>query len=100
MKRIVWTAEARSEFRRAITYLAGREPAAARLVRRRIHDDVQKLAENSIGHPGRVEGTYEKLVRRTSYVIAYALSDDVITILHVIHTRRDWPEGAWPRGEG
>jgi plasmid stabilization system protein ParE len=53
------------------------------------------------GRKGRVSGTYEKVVGGLPYIIAYALGDDpphqeTITILHVIHGARDWPEETWP----
>jgi len=35
-------------------------------------------------------------VLRTPYILAYALSEDTLTILRVIHGSRDWPEDAWP----
>lgn len=66
------------------------------MVRQRLTQAIAQLAELPIGRPGRVKNTYEKLVRRTSYIVAYALSDEAITILHIIHGKRDWPEGAWP----
>lgn len=44
---------------------------------------------------GRVTGTYETFVSRTSYILAYALSDRTI-ILHVIRGKRDWPDESRP----
>ena len=99
MRKVVWTDEARSELRSAITYIAKDSPPAARLVRQRLTHAVEQLAESPIGRSGRVKGTYEKTVRRTSHIVAYALSDQAITILHIIHAKRDWPEGAWPEEE-
>lgn len=99
MRLIVWTGEARSEVRSAITRISETDPAAARLVLKRIHTAVALLAERPIGHQGRVKNTYEKLVLKTPYIIAYALSDRDITILHVIHGSRDWPEEAWPEDQ-
>lgn len=53
------------------------------------------------GRPGRVAGSYEKPVARLPYIIAYALAlqrgREVVAILRVIHTARDWPEQGWPR---
>lgn len=79
-----------------MSYSAAGGPSAARLVRQRIARTVELLAETPVGHPGRVKGTYEKLVLRTPYIIAYALSDQAVTLLHVIHSHRDWPEDTWP----
>jgi toxin ParE1/3/4 len=96
MRRVVWSDTAREDLRAAIRYIAAEDPGAARLVRGRIDRTVALLAEAAVGHHGRVQGTYEKLVQRTSYILAYAISDSTITILHLIHAHRDWPEGAWP----
>ena len=70
--------------------IARRDEHAATLVANRIEAAVDLLAERAIGRPGRVSGTYEKRVLRTSYIVAYALSERTLTILHVIHGRREW----------
>lgn len=100
MKRVVWSDSARHEFREAIRYIADGDPGAARLVRERIDRTVSLLAKRPIGRQGRVTGTYEKLVLKTSYILAYAISGDTITLLHLIHDHRDWPEGTWPTEDG
>lgn len=52
------------------------------------------------GRPGRVSGTYEKSVTRLPYIVAYALTErggrEVVSILRVIHTSRDWVDEEWP----
>lgn len=52
------------------------------------------------GRPGRVNGTYEKLVPGLPYMLAYTIASqserEVIAILRVIHTERDWREEDWP----
>ncbi|MBX9454561.1 MAG: type II toxin-antitoxin system RelE/ParE family toxin [Rhizobium sp.] len=96
MRRIVWSDSARNEFRQAIQHIADDDPSVARLVRDRINDAVALLAKRPIGRQGRVTGTYEKPVLRTSHILAYAISDSMLTILHLIHYHRDWPEGSWP----
>ena len=52
------------------------------------------------GRPGRVSGTYEKLVSGLPYILAYAIASqggrEVIAILCVIHMARDWCEEDWP----
>lgn len=100
MRRIVWSNSARNELKQAIRYIADDDPAAARLVRDRIDRSVALLARRPVGRQGRVTGTYEKLVLKTSYILAYAVSDAeaTITILHLIHDHRDWPEDTWPEG--
>ena len=62
---------------------------------------VSNLGEIPTGRPGRVVGTYEKVVARTPYIVAYSLQqtsddEDTLTVLRVIHGARDWPQGGWP----
>ena len=96
MRRVVWSDSARQDIRDAVRFIAREDPAAARLVRDRIDRTAALLAERPVGRPGRVKDTYEKPALKTSYILAYAISDRTITILHVIHSHRDWPEGTWP----
>jgi plasmid stabilization system protein ParE len=45
-----------------------------------------------------MEGTFEKIVQRTPYVIAYVMpaQSETLVILHVIHMARDWSQDRWP----
>jgi toxin ParE1/3/4 len=96
-RRVVWAPEARRDLDQQIEYIAAAGVHAAQLVRNRIDATVEILAERPVGRPGRVPGTFEKLVLRSTYVIAYELPDDrQLHILRVIHTSRDWPHGEWP----
>lgn len=96
MRRVVWSETALDDLEAGISYIAERNPQAAHDIADRIDAAAQKLGEHVSGRPGRVEGTYEKSVRRTPYIIAYVASDDSIIILRVIHTSRNWPPGEWP----
>jgi toxin ParE1/3/4 len=46
-----------------------------------------------------VASTYEKSVTDLPYIIAYAIDvrgdEEVIVVLHVIHTARDWRDENW-----
>jgi hypothetical protein len=49
--------------------------------------------------------SYEKVVAGLPFIIAYALGtsaagSEVLTVVRMIYTSRDWPEGAWPSGGG
>ena len=64
----------------------------------RIEAAIHALAERPHGRRGRVKGPYEKSVTGLPYVIAYAPTSEpdgseTLNVLHVIHTRRNWPEG-------
>lgn len=43
------------------------------------------------GRPGRVDGTRELVIARTSYVAPYLVDGNVVRILRVIHGARIWP---------
>ncbi|MCB9947550.1 MAG: type II toxin-antitoxin system RelE/ParE family toxin [Rhodospirillaceae bacterium] len=96
MRQLVWAASARRDYREAIAAIAADNPQAARLVQDRIKAAATLLVQRPIGRPGRVTGTYEKRVLNTPYIIAYRLPAQRLTILRIIHARRDWREMDWP----
>ncbi len=96
MREIVWSDDALQDFNSAILYIAKENAPAAMLVADRLEAALRLLTEIPTGHQGRVKGTYEKLVQKTPYIIAYALSARTITVLRVIHGHRDWPADMWP----
>ncbi|MBK6706268.1 MAG: type II toxin-antitoxin system RelE/ParE family toxin [Sphingomonadales bacterium] len=99
MRHVQWSNDALDDLERQAVTIARDNPDAARRVAKRIRATGDNLADFATGHPGRVSGTYEKSVARLPYIIAYALNEDesVVTILHVIHTSRNWPEEEWPQ---
>ena len=98
MRLVQWSDSAVAELEKQAVHIARDDLTAARRVAKRIRETGDALGEFATGHPGRVSGTYEKSVSRLPYIIAYALSDDgmVLTILHVIHTSRNWLADDWP----
>lgn len=92
MKHVQWSDDALDDLEKQVVHIARDNLAAARRVAKRIRETGDALAEFATGHPGRVSGTYEKSVNRLPYIVVYALNDDdtVLTILHVIHTSRNW----------
>ena len=100
-RRLRWSREALDDLKAQVAFIAADNPDAARRVADAIRAAAEGLAEMPTGRPGRVAGTYEKSVTRLPYVIAYALAErggeDVVAIVRVIHTARDWPRGSWPR---
>ena len=96
MLQVVWSVDALDDLDAVVAHIASHSPASARLVITRIEAAANLLAEIPAGRPGRVTGTYEKLVLRTPYILAYRLTDTALTVARVIHGARDWPEGEWP----
>ena len=100
MKRTVtWSRAALDDLKSQVSYIARDNPAAARRVAATIRKTGDALADFAIGHPGRVAGTYEKSIGGLPYIIAYVIDmrgdEEVIVVLHVIHTARNWREGEW-----
>jgi toxin ParE1/3/4 len=58
-----------------------------------IHSIEDLLADQpQMGRPGRVSGTREFVVPRTSYIVPYRVRDNRIQVLRVYHGARRWPE--------
>ncbi|MDH2092175.1 type II toxin-antitoxin system RelE/ParE family toxin [Rhizobium pusense] len=100
MRRVIWSADARRDYLDILRYIADDNPDAAERVAVAIERTGDELGEFATGRPGRVTGCYEKPVSRLPYIIAYELTSlggqEVIAILRVIHTSRDWPAEEWP----
>ena len=91
--KIIWLSEAKQDLKNLFLYILDRNPVAARRVRELIYNSVQGLAKNPhIGRPGRVFGTRELVISRTSYIVAYRVRNDTVEILRVIHAARDWQQ--------
>jgi len=97
MKREVeWSSDALADFGAAIDHIAADNQQAAYLVATRILNTIDLLGDFQTGRQGRVKNTYEKLVQKTSYIVAYTISGEAVYIVRIIHGSRDWPEGEWP----
>lgn len=96
MRRVVWSVDAHRDYLDILRYIADDNPDAAERVVDAIEDAGNRLGEFATGRPGRVTGTYEKVVTGLPYIIAYALTDEAVVIVRVIHTARDWLEDEWP----
>jgi toxin ParE1/3/4 len=97
-RKVEWATSALDDLLAQIEYIAADDPSAAERVASSIRNTGNDLADFATGHPGRVAGTYEKSVRGLPYIIAYALTagDNIVSILRIIHTARDWRDDEWP----
>ena len=95
-----WTRAALDDLKAQIEYIAADNVDAAEKVAARLSATAVALGEMATGRPGRVSGTYEKSVNRLLYIVAYEFGTEggkeVVWILRVIHTARDWPPENWP----
>ena len=104
MRRVIWSVRAVAAYRREVLdYLEQQGEAPQRRVRADVERAIEMLSQRPIGRPGRISGTYEKLVIGQPYIIVYSLlpgdegGEDDLAILRIVHTSRDWPPGRWPR---
>ena len=97
-RKIRWSMRGRSDFLGQLAQISSQSAQNAALVRKRVQDKIIKLAHMPTGHKGRVAGTFETVVHRTSLILVYNLPDAAsLQILRVIHAARDWKEGGWPQ---
>lgn len=96
-RRIAWSEKASADYLQQLNFIADRNPANADLVDTRLMAAINILAETPVGRAGRVTGTYEKPVTKTSLIIAYQVTDETLYIVRIIHAKRNWPERGWPQ---
>ncbi len=93
MRSVRWSDTALDQFDNAVGWLTERNPAAADRLADRLEETVAGLSRRPIGRPGYREGTYEKAVLGTEYVIVYSLiggPDDALRIHRVFHSAQNW----------
>jgi len=72
-------------------HVADHNPRAADDLRRLIYRRTDDLAHFPLAHrQGRLPGTRE-MVLHPNYILIYRLTGEVITILRVLHSARNWP---------
>lgn len=101
MKRpVLWSHTALDDIRDQVAFIARENPGAARRIADRIRETGNALGERAIGRQGRVAGTYEKSITGLPYIVVYTLvtraGREIVAILRVVHTARDWPPATWP----
>ena len=93
--KLKWTTQAIRKFNQAQEYIEEDNPIAAQQVAQRVHNAVQGLLDNPyMGRKGRIVGTHEWPVTKTSYLLAYRVNKatDTLEILRVIHSKQQWPK--------
>ena len=90
--RVKWLRKAVSNLDDEATYIAADDPAAARLVVKRVLEAVSQLEQQpDLGRPGRVPGTRELVVLKTRYLVPYRVHSNTVEVLRVFHTSRRLP---------
>jgi toxin ParE1/3/4 len=89
---IVWLPEAIAEKDDLLDYIAERNVLAALAVDAHIEQQVSQLVEFPfLGRKGRMTDSFELVISRTPYLVAYQIQGAQVQILHVFHERRNWP---------
>ena len=91
MPDLEWKATAIADLLAIIDYISDDNPDAAQSLKDEIEQKTSRLPE----HPqmyriGRVEGTREMVVR-PNYIVVYAESPEIVTILRILHAAQLWP---------
>jgi toxin ParE1/3/4 len=91
-KPVRWSDAGRAEFRQQIAFVLKSSPRASRLVRDRLLAAIAQLSQMQTGRKGRVEGTFEVYVPKTSLIIVYDYVEGgvVLRLLRFVHTSRDF----------
>ncbi len=91
--RVRWLRKALRNLDDEASHIAADDPAAARLVAKRVLDAVAMLAQQpGLGRPGRVPGTRELIVAKTRYIVPYRVRGKIVEILRLFHTSRRLPD--------
>ncbi|CAN7376781.1 type II toxin-antitoxin system mRNA interferase toxin, RelE/StbE family [Rhizobium leguminosarum] len=91
--RLVWARYALSDRENIFTYIETDNPRAAVHVDQKIVVAVRRLVEfPESGRPGRIAGTRELVIPSTPYIAAYAVHEDRVRILRVLHGAQIWPD--------
>ena len=91
--RLTWTTAATADRNLILDYIAADSVRAALAVDERIAVSVDRLRQfPRSGRKGRVNGTLELVMPNTPYVAVYAIIQDEVRILRVLHGARHWPD--------
>lgn len=87
----VWSEPAITDVERIVSYIAERNPDAARRIRNLIVETAQRLGDHPYAYRvGRVSGTREVIVH-PSYVLIYRIDMDSVRITNVFHSAQQYP---------
>jgi plasmid stabilization system protein ParE len=91
-KRLEWSARAGRDLFDAWTYISEDSFAAADAVEQRIITAAERLLRYpALGRRGRVAGTRELPVARTSFTIIYRVRRRTLSVVRVLHQRLKYP---------
>jgi toxin ParE1/3/4 len=89
---VLWLPEAEEHRNAAIEYIAKDSVSAALNQLNEVSFQTNRLAEHPLlGRSGRVAGTRELVINRTSFVVVYRVHRESVQILEFLHGAQRWP---------
>jgi addiction module RelE/StbE family toxin len=89
--KVIWTPEAQQDRTDIWDYIAADSPRAAARMDRLFSDAAARLGEHPmLGRTGKIPGTRE-LIPHASYRLVYEIDGELLWILALVHTARQWP---------
>ena len=91
--RVRWLVRAVNDLEDLHEYIALDNPNAAGKEVEKVVNAIGLLRENpAMGRAGRVQGTRELVIPKSSYIVAYRVKDNVLEVLRILHGSRKWPK--------
>lgn len=85
-----WTPAAADDLEQVVIYLKQHHPEYAQSTVERLYAAAESLSRfTTRGRPGRQQGTRELVVTRLPYVVVYAVRNDAVWIIRVLHMARE-----------
>jgi toxin ParE1/3/4 len=89
--KVVWTPEAEQDRDDIWLYIAVDSPLSAARLDALFSDAAARLADHpKLGRPGTIAGTRE-MIPHESYRLVYEIHDEIVWVLTLVHTARQWP---------
>jgi toxin ParE1/3/4 len=90
--RLRWTEAAATNLERISDYLFNPAPARARRLIRSIYEAPETLLSfPHRGRPGKKAGTRELVLSPLPWIVVYAVRDDVVHVVRILHGAQRWP---------
>ena len=90
--RIRLTSHAQTDLESTEAFIRQDSPSAAVRTVLRVLEGAEGLGElPNLGRPGRVLGTRELVVSGTPFIVVYAVRQNIIWVLRVLHAASKWP---------
>ena len=90
--KLTWSEFALDEYDAQLFYLASGDEEAAVKTQALLESVLNHLLLfPGIGRAGRCPGTLEFAVKKTPLLIVYEVQGNILTILRILHTSRDYP---------